>query len=131
MCSKLVACSRQSKYAPGETLLKPCSPTIFFSNSAAMRSGSRNGSGRSSRASTTLKIAVFAPRPSARTTTAVMANPGVLRNWRREYRKSWASVESIAVGEGTRMAAQIAENVSQIDRAWDGVSECGQPCRAG
>ena len=40
------------------------------------RSGSRYGSGRSRTAFTTLKIAVLAPMPSARVSTAIAVNPG-------------------------------------------------------
>ena len=36
-----------------------------------------SGSGRSSTAFTTLKIAVFAPMPSARTRTTIAVNPGL------------------------------------------------------
>jgi hypothetical protein len=41
------------------------------------RSGSSQGSGRSSTAFTMLKIAVFAPMPSASTITPAVANEGV------------------------------------------------------
>ena len=44
------------------------------------RSGSRNGSGRSSVASTSAKIALLAPMPSARVTVATSAKPGERRN---------------------------------------------------
>ena len=40
------------------------------------RSGSGKGSGRSNTALTTLKIAVFAPIPSARVITAIAVKPG-------------------------------------------------------
>ena len=41
-----------------------------------IRSGSLNGNGRNSVALTTLKIAVFAPIPSASVNTATRENPG-------------------------------------------------------
>src|ERR1700733_12365248 len=40
------------------------------------------GKGRNTMPSTTLKIAVLAPMPSARVSTAVTVNPGDRRNWR-------------------------------------------------
>src|SRR5690348_2280718 len=53
------------------------------------RLGARNGSGRRRTASTTEKIAVFAPIPSARVSTATAANTGDLRRERKAYRTSW------------------------------------------
>src|SRR5882724_4517876 len=47
-----------------------------------------NGNGRSSTASITLKIALFAPMPRARVSTAMMANPGVFANIRKANLKS-------------------------------------------
>jgi len=47
------------------------------------RSGSRNGSGRSSVALRTVKIAVVAPMPTARIMMAIAANPGFDRSMRR------------------------------------------------
>jgi hypothetical protein len=46
------------------------------------RSGSANGSGRSSSVSTALKIAVVDPIPSARMSTATRVNPGLRRSVR-------------------------------------------------
>src|SRR5215472_13373144 len=40
----------------------------------------------------TVKIAVFAPTPRARVTTASPAIPGVLRSWRKAWRKSLSNV---------------------------------------
>src|SRR5262252_8990248 len=40
----------------------------------------------------TVKIAVFAPTPRARVTTASPAIPGVLRSWRNAWRKSLRNV---------------------------------------
>src|ERR1700722_21024482 len=53
-----------------------------------MRPGSLYGSGRSSTAVTTLKIALLAPIPSARTMIAPSANPGFLRSTRNAYFRS-------------------------------------------
>ena len=54
------------------------------------RPASANGSGRSSTASTTLKTAVLAPMPRARTATATTTSIGRLRSDRSAYRTSWA-----------------------------------------
>jgi hypothetical protein len=43
------------------------------------RPGSLNGSGFSSTAFTTLKMALFAPIPSARVSTATVVKPGLFR----------------------------------------------------
>src|ERR1043166_1247806 len=51
----------------------------------ASRPGSAYGSGRSSTALTTLKIAVLAPMPSMRVRVTVSAKPG----WRRSARRAW------------------------------------------
>jgi len=53
------------------------------------RLGSGNGSGRSITACTTVKIAVFAPMPSASVSTAAMVNPGARRSMRLAYWISW------------------------------------------
>ncbi len=45
-------------------------------------------SGRSTSAFSTLKTTALAPMASASVSTAVTANPGALRNWRRASRKS-------------------------------------------
>src|SRR5712691_9949670 len=41
--------------------------------------------------STRLNIAVVAPIPSASVITTTAANPGLLRNWRKEKRMSWVN----------------------------------------
>src|SRR5262249_23634133 len=56
------------------------------------REASANGSGRRSTASTTLKIAVFAPIPKARMPIAAAAKPGLLRRVRRLKRRASRSV---------------------------------------
>src|ERR1041384_4204857 len=52
------------------------------------RSGSRNGSGRNSTVSTTLKIAALAPMPRPMVNTATAAKPGFLRRVRTLKRRS-------------------------------------------
>ena len=52
------------------------------SQSWTSRSGSRNGSGRSSTVRITLNRAVFAPMPSTSVSTAMLAKPGSLRSVR-------------------------------------------------
>src|SRR5437763_8824096 len=53
-----------------------------------MRSASGYGRGRKSTASTTLKIAVQAPMPSASETTAAAVKAGRVRNMRAAYLRS-------------------------------------------
>src|SRR6266513_5015913 len=53
------------------------------------RSGSRYGSGRSNTALTTLKMAVFAPMPSASVSTATAVKPGFFRSWRKANLRSF------------------------------------------
>lgn len=53
------------------------------------RAGSRTGSMRSITASIRLKIAVFAPMPSASDRTATAAKAGLRRSVRTAYRRSW------------------------------------------
>src|SRR5881392_1092057 len=47
------------------------------------------GSGRSSTAFTTLKMAVFAPMPSARVSTATAVKPGFFSSWRKANLRSF------------------------------------------
>src|SRR4029450_1149492 len=54
-----------------------------------MRDGSLNGSRRRKRSLISLKIAVFAPIPSASVRTATRVNPGDLRSWRRANLRSF------------------------------------------
>ena len=53
------------------------------------RSGSANGSGLSSTALTSEKIATFAPIPMASISTAIAVNPGCLASDRSAYERSW------------------------------------------
>jgi hypothetical protein len=57
------------------------------SHTIVKRSGWAYGSGRSNTASTKLKIAVFAPMPSASTATAMEKKPGLCRICRQVDRK--------------------------------------------
>src|SRR3954451_16817682 len=57
-------------------------------NGRTSRSGSLNGSGRSSTALTMLKMAVLAPMPSARTAATANAYDGVRTNTRSAWRTS-------------------------------------------
>src|SRR5262249_28843118 len=61
--------------------------TIFTS-----RSGCEKGSERNKTAFTMLKIAVFAPTPKARESTATIAKPGLSQSTRSPYRISCNSV---------------------------------------
>src|SRR5262249_36391516 len=61
----------------------------FVLPTATSRSGDGNGSGFNNTALTTLKMAVFAPIPSASVTTATRVNPGDLRSWRKASFKSF------------------------------------------
>jgi hypothetical protein len=63
------------------------------------RDESRNCSRRNSPASTTLKMAVFAPTPSASAATANTKNDGLRRSERRLYRKSEVNPSSIGYVE--------------------------------
>ena len=60
----------------------------FFSQITSRRSASRNGSGLSSTVSTTLKMAVAAPIPSARVSRATVVNAGAFPSKRTPYRRS-------------------------------------------
>jgi hypothetical protein len=55
---------------------------LVFSRRRINFSDSGYGSGRSSTAFTTLKMAVFAPIPSASATTAMMVKPGAFASMR-------------------------------------------------
>ena len=78
MPSKLVARSCQSWKSGADTW--PRTPVSRQNvDSVTSRSWSAYGSGRSSTASTTLKIAVFAPMPSARTKRRNQREGGLLQ----------------------------------------------------
>src|SRR3954471_10634805 len=56
---------------------------------ATMRSASLNGNGRSSMVSITLKMALFAPIPSASVAIAMKVKPGDFSNMRTAYFRSF------------------------------------------
>src|SRR5437667_8017502 len=64
------------------------SMSFDFSETNTSRPGSLNGGGRSSTALTMLKIAAFAPMPSASVSTATAVKPGFFSSWRKANFKS-------------------------------------------
>src|SRR5262249_29168697 len=77
-----------STYSPGEGQSCGMFTPGERNHRTAKRSGSGYGSGRSSRAFTTLKIAVFAPIPMASETTITAVRAGVFTRVRTAYRIS-------------------------------------------
>ena len=75
------ACSSQSSTLAGEPMQNPAIAGLV-SHNATSRSESGSGNGRRSMPSTTLKIAVLAPMPRARVSTATTENPGLLATFR-------------------------------------------------
>ena len=73
---KTVFCLCQSRKLGGEGVFFGKPRCVAFSHIITSCSGFLKGSGRSRTALTTLKIAVFAPMPSAITTMAILANAG-------------------------------------------------------
>src|SRR5467141_2330642 len=53
------------------------------------RSATGNGNGRNKTPFTTLKMAVFAPMPSASVSTATAVKPGFFSNWRKANLRSF------------------------------------------
>src|SRR5436190_9842579 len=84
--SKLVTCLRKSSNRPGPRGFGSPSTDLFHRNT--IRPGSANGSGLSSAALTTLKMAVLAPMPSASVRTATAENPGDFLSPRIAYAAS-------------------------------------------
>ncbi len=68
---------------------------------ATRRSGSAYGSGDSSTARMTEKIAVVAPIPRASVRIAAAVNPGARRIPRKAYRMSWMRISTSAPFSGT------------------------------
>ena len=81
MASNDWLCASQSRKFAGDSA-KVLLPANRFCGGVChnrmMRSESANGSGRSTTALTTVKIAEFTPMPSPRMTTPAKANPGLL-----------------------------------------------------
>src|SRR6185436_12524460 len=98
--SKAVVCRAQSRKTPTETELPW--PGLEVSQTWTTCPGSSNGSGRSSTASTTLNIAVFAPIPRASVSTAAAVNPGAFRSCRRASFKSAGGVMPFGRPAGCR-----------------------------
>src|SRR4029453_3127242 len=81
-----VSCSRKSTRRPGVSGSRENAWLVDQTNTS--RDGSRYGSGLGGTQRMTLKMAVFAPMPSARVRTAVAVNPGLLHNARTAYHES-------------------------------------------
>src|SRR5262249_11947835 len=93
-------CSRNNDSFVNETLIPF---TLVFRSELVMNSsrpGSPYGSGCKRTAFTTLKIAEFAPMPSASVSTATVANPKFLRSSRAANRTSCRSADIRAVLPG-------------------------------
>ena len=96
MWSKAFAYARQLlNFAADVRSNDPCGKVVM---NAYSRSASGYGTGFNNTASTTEKIAVFAPIPNARVRTATVVKPGDCRKLRKAYRTSWskASIETSA-----------------------------------
>src|SRR6266513_1374509 len=72
----------------------------LFSQIHTSRSGFLKGNGRSSTALTTLKMAVFAPMPSASVSTATALKPGFFSNWRMANFESFMVRGQLSVVRG-------------------------------
>src|SRR6476660_3286864 len=84
---------------------------------AASRSGDGNGSGFNNTALTTLKMAVFAPIPSARVSTATRVNPGDFRSWRKASFRSFMLLGAQSLNRvDTCSAARREQTRRQCDR---------------
>src|SRR3954452_3030903 len=83
------------------------------STRGAMRPGSGYGRRRRTTASSRLKIAVLAPIPRPRASTAINAKPGLCRKRRRPYLRSW-SIRSASRLEG--MLLHLPRFQAQIHR---------------
>src|SRR5262245_19396588 len=78
----LVCCRQWANFAGEAAGPEPCADVFMNSTS---RFGSGYGTGFSSTAFTTEKIAVFTPIPSARAATAATVNAQLCRNIRRQW----------------------------------------------
>src|SRR6266516_7553109 len=82
-------CACQSTKVPGATLKVGKPNFTLLSCNRTNRSGSGKESGRNKTPFTTLKMAVFAPMPSASVSTATAVKPGFLSNWRKANLRSF------------------------------------------
>src|SRR5438874_2550040 len=75
----------------------------------------------------TLKIAVFAPMPSARVRTAMKVKPGVFRSWRSAKRRSFMAPSDLSHGYfGRRFQIHVARHRRfqlRADRSSRGAAE--------
>ena len=88
--------------------------------------GIRKGSDRSRTASTTLKIAVFAPMPSASATTAIRVKPGLcsrVAGRRQLWRNSWTSERTYG-GPGESLYPDKQKHVPERMRSSIGQRFC-------
>ena len=81
MSSKLSAWAFHSTYLPMATVVAGCSGSDSLTTTIRRRP--RNGSGRSSTAFTTVKMAAQAPIPRPRVSTTTAVKPGVRANRRK------------------------------------------------
>ena len=91
--------ARQSMMFAFVPRLRRLSSLGRVSHSATSRSGALYGSGRSSTALTTLKMAVLAPMPIARVKVTTAVKPGCFLNSLRACRRSWSSVLMLRLDE--------------------------------
>src|SRR5262245_1213323 len=87
----------------------------FTSSTETSCSGFGNGNGRKTIECRTLKIALVAPMPSARVSTAASVNPGLFRSsfhpLRRSKRKSASQAPTVALPCGYRDERQQHQKV--------------------
>src|SRR5262245_32422045 len=88
----------------------------LVSHTITSRSGPGYGSGRSTTRSSTVKIAVVAPTPSARATSAAMVKPGARRSCRQPNRRSCRRVSIECSAALDVPADRLVEQDSADDR---------------
>ena len=105
--SIVALCFCQSSTLRGDAVGRSFLFSGFISLNTTNRSGAENGSGRSKSALTKLKIAVFAPSPSARLITATTVKAGRFNKLRRLILISLSRVSTthlLRATPGTRCA---------------------------
>src|SRR5216110_2398466 len=80
----------------------------LFSQIHTSRSGFLKGSGRSRTPLMTLKIAVFAPMPSASVSTATAVKPGFFSSWRKANLRSFITQSLYRINFRRAAGGQIA-----------------------
>ena len=103
------------------------SPLSKLAPSCTIFSGFGKGSGRSSTAFTTLKMAVFAPMPRARVRPTTAVKPGLLPSMRAPYRKSWIRVSTKLTPRASRHSSLARSIPPNSSRAWRMASSRGTP----